>query len=157
MNCSGVKWFETPAASRHLLTAVGRSHGPRDYVHRLSRKSEISVRPRGTLPAFSVERSAIFRCERTASPPGEVTVDAGIDGTTALAGIDSGALLDDGGFYVTNQEGVSTSEQAQSKAGEKTLMWRCGECGEVGDIDDVPAMCPSCGASGESISYLQED
>ena len=65
--------------------------------------------------------------------------------------------LDDGGFYVTNQEGVSTSEQAQSKAGEKTLMWRCGECGEVGDIDDVPAMCPSCGASGESISYLQED
>ena len=40
--------------------------------------------------------------------------------------------LDDGGFYVTNQEGVSTSEQAQSKAGEKTLMWRCDECGEVG-------------------------
>ena len=65
--------------------------------------------------------------------------------------------LDDGGFHVATEPGVWTPEQAQSKAGEKTLMWRCGECGEVGDIDDVPAMCPSCGASGESISYLQED
>jgi len=65
--------------------------------------------------------------------------------------------LDDGGFYVTTEAGVSTREQAESKAGEKTLMWRCEECGEVGDIDDVPSMCPSCGASGESISYLQED
>lgn len=65
--------------------------------------------------------------------------------------------LDDGGFYVTTDEGVSTASQAHSKAGEKTLMWRCGECGEIGDIDDVPSLCPSCGASGESISYLQED
>ncbi len=65
--------------------------------------------------------------------------------------------LDDGGFYVTTEDGVSTREQAESKAGEKTLMWRCEECGEVGHIDDVPSMCPSCGASGESISYLQED
>ena len=51
----GVKWFETPTASRHLLTAVGRSHGPRDYVPHLSRKSPISVRPRGTRPAPPVE------------------------------------------------------------------------------------------------------
>jgi Zn finger protein HypA/HybF involved in hydrogenase expression len=65
--------------------------------------------------------------------------------------------LDDGGFYVTMEAGVSTREQAESKAGEKTLMWRCDECGEVGHIDEVPSMCPSCGASGESISYLQED
>lgn len=63
----------------------------------------------------------------------------------------------DGGFYVTTMEGVSTSSQAESKAGEKTLMWRCEECGEIGDIDEIPDMCPSCGASGESISYLQED
>jgi Zn finger protein HypA/HybF involved in hydrogenase expression len=65
--------------------------------------------------------------------------------------------LDDGGFYVTMEAGVSTREQAESKAGEKTLMWRCDECGEVGHIDEVPSLCPSCGASGESISYLQED
>ena len=35
-------------ASRHLLTAVGRSHGSREFVSRLSRKSPISVRPRGS-------------------------------------------------------------------------------------------------------------
>lgn len=61
------------------------------------------------------------------------------------------------GFLVTTSEGVSTLAQAESKAGEKTLIWRCGECGEVGDIDDVPELCPSCGASGESIYYYQED
>jgi Zn finger protein HypA/HybF involved in hydrogenase expression len=65
--------------------------------------------------------------------------------------------LAEGGFYVTAEEGVSVAEQAESKAGEKTLMWRCNECGEVGRIDDIPSMCPSCGASGESISYVQED
>ena len=61
------------------------------------------------------------------------------------------------GFYVTTVEGVSTVSQAESKAGEKTLLWRCGECGEIGDIDDVSQLCPSCGASGESIYYWQED
>ena len=65
--------------------------------------------------------------------------------------------LDDGGFYVTTEAGVSTREQAESKAGEKTLVWRCDECGEVGHIDDVPSMCPSCGASGESIHYCRGD
>lgn len=65
--------------------------------------------------------------------------------------------LDDGGFYVSSVEGISTASQASSKAGEKTLMWQCGECGEIGEIDQVPSMCPSCGASGESIGYLQED
>ncbi|WP_336135056.1 DUF7130 family rubredoxin-like protein [Natronomonas amylolytica] len=63
----------------------------------------------------------------------------------------------DDGFYVSMLEGVSTASQAESKAGEKTLMWRCMECGEVGEIDDIPDMCPSCGASGESIAYLEED
>jgi rubrerythrin len=63
----------------------------------------------------------------------------------------------EGGFYVSTDEGVSVSTQAESKAGEKTLMWQCGECGEMGDIEDVPSMCPSCGASGESIHYLEED
>lgn len=63
----------------------------------------------------------------------------------------------DEGFLVTTVEGVSTLSQAESKAGEKTLLWRCAECGEVGDIEDVPQMCPSCGASGESIYYYQED
>jgi len=58
---------------------------------------------------------------------------------------------------VTTVEGVSTLTQAESKAGEKTLLWRCAECGELGDIDAVPQMCPSCGASGESIYYHQED
>jgi rubrerythrin len=65
--------------------------------------------------------------------------------------------VDDRGFYVTTLESVSTTSQAESKAGEKTLLWRCGECGEVGDVDDVPQLCPSCGASGESIYYHQED
>ncbi|QLD89016.1 hypothetical protein HWV07_08210 [Natronomonas salina] len=65
--------------------------------------------------------------------------------------------VDERGFYVTTAEGVSTRSQAASKAGEKTLLWRCGECGEVGDIDDVPQLCPSCGASGGSIYYWQED
>lgn len=63
----------------------------------------------------------------------------------------------DDGFYVTTVEGVSTTSQAESKAGEKTLMWRCMECGEIGEIDNFPDMCPSCGASGESLGYVQED
>lgn len=62
-----------------------------------------------------------------------------------------------GGFYVSTHHRVSPSSQAESKAGEKTLMWRCGECGEMGDIKNIPQLCPSCGASGESIYYLQED
>jgi rubrerythrin len=61
------------------------------------------------------------------------------------------------GFYVTTVEGVSTTSQAERKAGEKTLLWRCGECGEIGDIEDVPPLCPSSGATGESIYYCQED
>ncbi len=65
--------------------------------------------------------------------------------------------FDDNGFYVTNHEGVSVMSQAESKAGEKTLLWRCGECGEIGDIDEIPQLCPSCGASGESLHYIEED
>ena len=58
---------------------------------------------------------------------------------------------------VTTVEGVSTLTQAESKAGEKTLLWRCAECGELGDIDDVPRTSPSYGAPGESIRYYRED
>jgi len=65
--------------------------------------------------------------------------------------------LDDGGFHVATEPGVWTPEQAQSKAGEKTHVWRCDECGEVGGIDDVPSICPACDASGKSISDLLED
>ena len=56
---------------------------------------------------------------------------------------------------MTTVESVSTLTQAESKAGEKTLLWRCAECGELGDIDDVPRLCPSCGGSGESIYYYR--
>lgn len=62
-----------------------------------------------------------------------------------------------GEFVVATGEGVSPAARAESMAGEKALLWRCGECGEVGDIDDVPQLCPSCGASGESIYYWEED
>ncbi|WP_178915103.1 rubredoxin-like domain-containing protein [Natronomonas gomsonensis] len=65
--------------------------------------------------------------------------------------------FDDSGFYVSSAEGVSTMTQAESKAGEKTLMWRCWECGEMGNIDDIPDTCPSCGAESEEIYYWQED
>lgn len=68
--------------------------------------------------------------------------------------------LDEHGFYVTTAEGVaavSASAQAQSKSGEKLLMWRCWECGETGRIADIPESCPSCGASKEEIYYWQED
>ena len=65
--------------------------------------------------------------------------------------------FDDSGFYVAVTEGVSTLSQAESKAGEKTLMWRCWECGEMGQIDDIPESCPSCGAPSEEIYYWQED
>ena len=61
------------------------------------------------------------------------------------------------GFYVTTVEGVAGASQAESRAGGKTLLWRCGGCGEVGDIEAVPRLCPSCGPSGESIYYWQED
>ncbi len=64
---------------------------------------------------------------------------------------------DDAGFYVTSAEGISTLTQAESKAGEKTLMWRCWNCGEVGRIDEIPDSCPSCGAPGEDLYYWQED
>ncbi|MES3517493.1 MAG: hypothetical protein PPP58_07500 [Natronomonas sp.] len=64
---------------------------------------------------------------------------------------------DESGFYVSSAEGVSTMNQAQSKTGEKTLMWRCWDCGEMGQISDMPETCPSCGAGSEEIYYWQED
>jgi len=35
--------------------------------------------------------------------------------------------FEEGGCYVTTAEGVSTSVPAKSQAGEKTLLWRCGD------------------------------
>lgn len=66
--------------------------------------------------------------------------------------------LDEHGFYVTTSRGVvAFSAEAQSKSGEKLLMWRCWECGETGRIEDIPDRCPSCGAGREEIYYWQED
>ena len=63
--------------------------------------------------------------------------------------------FEEGGFHATTAEGVSTLAQAESKASEKTLLWRCAECGGLGDIGDVPQICPSCGASGEGYCYTE--
>ena len=55
----GVKWFD-----RDRLSSAARGHrplaGPLDGVQRSSRKSLISERPRGTLPAFSVDLSKYY-------------------------------------------------------------------------------------------------
>lgn len=68
--------------------------------------------------------------------------------------------FDEGGFYVTTEEGVralSAEHVAPGGAGEAELMWRCWDCGEMGDVEDVPDECPACGAERESIYYWIED
>jgi rubrerythrin len=69
--------------------------------------------------------------------------------------------FDEGGFYVTTEEGIDSlsieHERAGHEFGSAELMWRCANCGEMGDVEHVPDECPNCGAPREDIYYWTED
>jgi ABC-type ATPase with predicted acetyltransferase domain len=68
--------------------------------------------------------------------------------------------VDQHGFYVTTRDGVvalSSEHDAESRGGEKELMWRCWVCGAMGELTHLPEQCPDCGAPKEDLYYWQED
>jgi len=81
------------------------------------------------------------------------------DGRGRLLGTVRG--FDEGGFYVTTEEGIESLSIEHARAGhdwgEAELVWRCSACGELGDLSSIPEVCPGCGAPREDLYYWTED